>query len=264
MTIKRLAVAFAGAAILSGCVTTEVARFQPGANQQSIIRDGRHAIVSKKKGSIVLVSPATRDFRAGNRPVFVVGITNLTKQPTDLLVQNISVVQKQNGQAVASLPVVTYDQLASEERSRQVAAAILVGLAAGANAAAAANAGHGTAYGTVRSTTYTPYGTVSRVSNVSASYYDPTAAAIAQANASAQNAAMIDNAVETGRRNLAALEQTVIKDNTLLPGEWYGGQLHFEAPKSEGSEQPKNYVITISVGSDLHEIEVVQGAAQSS
>jgi hypothetical protein len=262
MTLRMFAVALAATSLLSGCMTTETARFQPGVNQQALIRDGRSAIISKRKGSIVLVSPASRGFNSGSRPVYVVGITNLTRQPTDFLVQNISVVQKQNGQAVA-LPVVTYDQLVSEERSRQVAAAILVGLAAGANAAAAANAGHGTAYGTVRSATYTPYGTINRVSTVSASYYDPTAAAIASANASAQNAAMIDNAVETGRQNLAVLEQSAIKDNTLLPGEWYGGQLHFAAPQSDGSNEPKTYTITIRVGSDVHEIDVVQGNAQS-
>src|SRR5215212_2803898 len=98
MTITKIAAAALATAILSGCASHDVARFQAGANQQSIIRDGRSAIVSKRKGSIVLVSPASREFRSGGRPVFVVGITNMTRQPTDFLVQNISVVQKRNGQ----------------------------------------------------------------------------------------------------------------------------------------------------------------------
>jgi hypothetical protein len=34
---------------------------------------------------------------------------------------------------------------------------------------------------------------------------------------------MISSAVETGQRNLVNLERTVIKEDTLLPGEWYGG-----------------------------------------
>ncbi|WP_407179547.1 hypothetical protein [Bradyrhizobium sp. STM 3562] len=41
---------------------------------------------------------------------------------------------------------------------------------------------------------------------------------------------MIAATVETGQRNMAVLEQSVIKDNTLMPGEWYGGQLHL-APR---------------------------------
>jgi hypothetical protein len=251
MRMFGFAATMCAATVLSGCNTTETARFQPQANQQAMIRDGRSAIVSKKKNSIVLVSPASREFRSGGRPVFVVGITNLGKQPTDFLVQNVAVHQKQNGQIVASLPVKTYDQLVAEERTRQVATAILTGVAAAGNAYSASQAGYGTAHSTVYSR--------GRVGTVTTSYYSPTANAIAQANAAAQNEAMIANAVESGRRNLAGLEGSVIKDNTLLPGEWYGGQLHFEAPQGSSGDS-KSYVISIPIGSEVHEIEVVQGA----
>ena len=66
-----------------------------------------------------------------------------------------------------------------------------------------------------------------------APFYSPTASAIAQNNAAYQNEAMISATVETGQRNMAVLEQSVIKDNTLMPGEWYGGQLHL-APPTDG------------------------------
>ena len=88
--------------------------------------------------------------------------------------------------------------------------------------------------------------------------YDPTAAAVAQNRAAAQNEAMIATAVETGQRNLSALEQTVIKDNTLLPGERYGGQLQFDAPNGDA---PKSYGITVQIGNDTHQFDVVQSAA---
>jgi hypothetical protein len=55
------------------------------------------------------------------------------------------------------------------------------------------------------------------VTTVSVRGYDPTAAAIAQNRAAAQNEAMISNVVEIGQQNLANLERSVIKDNTLLP-----------------------------------------------
>jgi hypothetical protein len=68
---------------------------------------------------------------------------------------------------------------------------------------------------------------------------------------------MIASTIETGRRNLDALERSVIKDNTLLPGEWYGGQVVFDPPKNvEG----KNIVISIQVGTDLHQVEVAHEA----
>ncbi|UPT83833.1 hypothetical protein HAP41_0000025820 [Bradyrhizobium barranii subsp. apii] len=91
-------------------------------------------------------------------------------------------------------------------------------------------------------------------------FYSPTAAAIAQGNAAAQNDAMIAATVETGQRNMAVLEQSVIKDNTLMPGEWYGGQLHIAPPTDQGGAQ-KSYTIVITVGGDRHVIDVAQGPA---
>ncbi|MBF9233275.1 hypothetical protein [Microvirga alba] len=263
MKTKNLIAVFAIAPLLLACVSTETVRFQAKSNQQALIRDGRQAIVSNRKNSIVLVSPASREFQSGARPVFVVGINNLTKNPLEFAVSNISVHQKAADGRVLALPVKTYESLVAEERNKQVARAILVGLAAGANAAAASQAGYGTARANVYSTTHTPYGSYNRVSTVTSSYFDPTANAIAQANASAQNEAMIASTIEQGRQNLSSLEQAVIKDNTLLPGEWYGGQLHFEPPQSDGSDAPKTYRINIVVGSEVHEVEVVQEAVKS-
>jgi hypothetical protein len=85
---------------------------------------------------------------------------------------------------------------------------------------------------------------------------------VAQNNAAVQNEATFAATVENGQRNMAALEQSVIKDNTLMPGEWYGGQLHLAPPTDQGGG-PKTYSITIKVGSDLHVIEVAQGPAGS-
>jgi hypothetical protein len=53
-------------------------------------------------------------------------------------------------------------------------------------------------------------------------------AAIAQSKASVQNEAMISATRESGQANLANLERLVMKDNTLLPGEWHGGQLYLQ------------------------------------
>lgn len=75
-----------------------------------------------------------------------------------------------------------------------------------------------------------------------------------------QNDAMISATVESGQRNMAVLEQSVIKDNTLMPGEWYGGQLHL-APPVDQAGAPKSYTIVITVGADRHVIDVSQGPA---
>ncbi|WP_157461158.1 hypothetical protein [Bradyrhizobium genomosp. I (2014)] len=177
--------------------------------------------------------------------MFVVGINNLSKQPVDFRVGQVEAVQHAAGSDF-EMKVVTYEMLVQEERNRQVAAALLTGLAAGANAYSAANAGHGS-YTTPSGRTGT--------------FYSPTAAVIAQNNAAVQNEAMIAATVETGQRNMAALEQAVIKDNTLMPGEWYGGQLHLAPPVASESGGPKTYTIVITVGTDRHVIDIAQGPA---
>ncbi|BBF92140.1 hypothetical protein BLTE_08250 [Blastochloris tepida] len=194
----------------------------------------------------MLVRAAAREFAAGARPVFVVGINNLTKQPLEFRVADIEAYQRAES-SEAALKVFTFEDLRTEERNRQVAAAILTGLAAGANAAAAANAG----YYNANTTVYTPRG-VYQAHTVG---YSPAAAAVAQANANMQNEAMISATIERGQANMVALERGVIKDNTLLPGEWYGGQVHIQPP--EGSDQ-KSYRLVVVVGSDRHEISIAQ------
>jgi len=236
------------AAMLCGCASTETVRFRPKPDQQALVRDGQSALVSRRKNSIVLIRPAAREFRTGGRPVFVVGINNLGKGPLEFRVADIEATQAINGE-VAQLKVITFEELVQEERNHQIASAILVGLAAGANAAAASRAGYYHSTGTVVG----PRG----VYSLNTTGYSPAAAAIAQSNANAQNEAMISATIERGQATLANLERSVMKDNTLLPGEWYGGQLHLQPLAQSG--EPKSYKIVLTVGADRHEIEIAQG-----
>src|SRR5258708_33493297 len=123
------------------------------------------------------------------------------------------------------MQVVTFEMLQQEEKNRQVASAILIGVAGAANAYSASRAG---------------YGSFTTPSGRTGTFYSPTAAVIAQNNAAAQNEAMIAATVESGQRNMAALEQSVIKDNTLMSGEWYGGHMH-AAPPAEPDGRGRTY-----------------------
>ena len=71
---------------------------------------------------------------------------------------------------------------------------------------------------------------------------------------------MISATIEQSGANLANLERSAIKDNTLLPGEWYGGQLHLEALAQSG--EAKSYKIVLMVGPDRHEIEIEQASTR--
>jgi hypothetical protein len=231
-------------AALGGCVTAgETVSFRASnPQQQAMMRDGQPALASRQKSSLVLVRPASRQLRANGRPVFVVGINNLGKQPVDFRVGQVEALQHVGG-ADFEMKIVTYDMLVQEEQNRQVLAAVLTGVAAAGNAYSASRAGYGH---------YTTPG------GRTGTFYSPTAAAIAQNNAAVQNEAMIAATVENGQRNMAVLEQSVIKDNTLMPGEWYGGQLHVAPPTDQGGAQ-KAYTIVITVGNDRHVVEITQG-----
>jgi hypothetical protein len=233
-------------AALGGCVSTgdTVAFRASNPQQQAMMRDGQPALVSRQKTSLVLVRPAGRELQTNGRPVFVIGINNLAKQPVEFRVAQVEATQHV-GASDYGMQIVTYEMLVQEEKNRQVAAAIITGLAGAANAYGASQAGRGT-YTTPSGRTGT--------------FYSPTANVIAQNNAAVQNEAMFAATVENGQRNMAVLEQAVIKDNTLMPGEWYGGQLHL-APPTDQEGAVKTYTIIIKVGNDRHVVEVSQGPA---
>jgi hypothetical protein len=184
--------------------------------------------------------------------VFVVAINNRSSKPLNFRVADISVTQIVNG-GEANLKVITYEDLVREERTRQTFAAIGAGLAAAGNSISASQAG----YYHASSTVYTPRGSYM----VNTTGYSPVAASIAQANANAANAELINATIARGQANMAQLERAVIKDDTIMPGEWYGGQLYIQPLMSEGGST-KYYKIAIQVGSDRHEIQIAQGAAQ--
>jgi hypothetical protein len=240
---------------LAGCVTNDVVSYKPSATQQPIIRDGVEALISNQPKSVVMLRPSGRGVEPGKRAVYVVAVQNLSSKPINLRVADIQVVQTKNGQHARALPIKTYEQLAKEEKTRQVIGAIGLGLSAASTTAAANNAGYGTAHGTA--TTYGPYGTYK--TNASMSYYDPAARQLALAQANAQNNQNFQNFATRSEANMAALEMDVLKDNTVMPGEWIGGTVTFEAPRKEFADgKSKSYSIAVKVGEETHFIEAVQ------
>src|SRR5579871_4423254 len=141
--MRHLAV-LALCASLGGCVTAgETISFKASnPQQQAMMRDGQPALVSRQKNSLVLIRPASRQLQANGRPVFIVGINNLGKQPVDFVVNQVEAVQHANGSDF-EMKVVTYEMLVQEEKNRQIAAAVLTGVAAAGNAYSASQAGHG-------------------------------------------------------------------------------------------------------------------------
>jgi hypothetical protein len=240
---------------LAGCVTNDVVSYKPSATQQPLTRDGVQALMSTQPKSAVMLRPAGRGVQPGARAVYVVAVQNRSSKPVEMRVADIKVVQTKAGQFARALPVKTYEQLVKEEKTAQVLGGIAVGLGAAANSYNAQNAGYGTAHGTAR--TYSPYGTYQ--TNVSMSYNDPVARQLAVNQANYQNQQNISNFAANSEANMMALEANVLKDNTVMPGEWIGGTVTFEAPRKEFAEgKAKSYSIAVQIGEETHIIEAVQ------
>lgn len=130
----------AGCAVLlavaaTGCVSDRV-KFNAGPGQTALMHDGKPAVSSVGKESGVLLNRTGRDIPAGQRVGFVVAIQNRGKAPQNFAVSEIQVEQTFGpGTTGQSLEVLTFEKLQQEEKTRQVVSAILVGVAAGANAA---------------------------------------------------------------------------------------------------------------------------------
>lgn len=245
----RALIVLAGALACSACMQ-ETVRFRASPEQQAIMRDGQPALISRKKNSLVMIRSAQRRFTGGSRPVFVVAMRNVTKKPIDFSVGNVTVTQTAGADSM-SMKVFSYEDLVAEEEDRQMVTGLLVAAASATDLALATQAG----YRTTTTTENSPSGTYTYSSRT----YSPSRALGAYRSAIRRSQSMINAASRGARGNLAALEREVIKDNTLMPGEWYGGTLHVEAPADTGGAAgPKRYAISMTVGPDRHEIGVVQ------
>ena len=71
----------------------------------------------------------------------------------------------------------------------------------------------------------------SAVCGRSGTFYSPTAAAIAQNTAAAQNEAMIAGTIERGQANMAALEQNAASDETLTEKQAFADLLAWSASR---------------------------------
>lgn len=104
-------------ATLGGCAAAETISPQ----QQAMMRDGQPALVSRQKSSLVLVRPASRQLQARGRPVFVVAINNLTRQPVDFRVGQVEAVQHV-GASDFQMQVVTYEMWSKKRRTGRLRA----------------------------------------------------------------------------------------------------------------------------------------------
>ena len=251
----RLFALFSTLGFLAACSSPERVVLSAAPDQQSIIRHGVPALTSQKKHFVIL-RPNTHLVQRDARPAFTVAVRNSGRTPVTLYESSIRAEQTIKGKTVA-VRIFRYDDLVKEEQTRQTVAAVGAALSGVANAMAASNAGYVNTTGSV--TTYGPGGT--RHGTYSATTYDPLRAQIAQQNASANTAADFERIPADGDANLGRLETTILKDNTVLPGEWSGGTIVLAVPE-RSDNSPASYSIVVAFGGEDHIFAVWHVAQQ--
>lgn len=209
--------------LLSGCAST--LRVQPvaGPDQTTMYKDGTEAIISKKR-SVVVLRPSANTYTSEQRPTFVVSVLNGTDKPVVFSTEDITA-------SVAGTPlkVFSYDELVAEVENKRKWAAVAAALAGAAQSMSAAQAGNQYTYGSYNTSYYgnrgyygSGYGTYSGYT------YNPAAAAQAQAAANAQMNQNFENINSSANAALSDLGRTILKKETVLPNEWYGGYLKLQ------------------------------------
>ena len=237
--------------ILPGCSMHSI-ELAAGPGQETIVRDGLPALISKKK-HVVMLSPKARRLKGNARPTFTVAVLNAGDQPVTLREASVNARQVVAGKST-SLRVYRYDELVSEEQTRQAVAAVGAALSGAGRAMSASNAGYVNTTGNINA--YSPHGTPYGSATYTARTYDPLRAQLAQQAANAETQREVADLRAQGEKNLALLQGTILKDNTVMPSEWYGGTVVLDPPK-HASDQPARYEVVIEFGGEQHTFSVL-------
>lgn len=248
---------------LSGCASNDRISLVADQSQQALTRDGVPALVSSKR-QVVMLRPASSVVQSRGRPTFVVAVYNPGKRPVEFHAAGISAQLNSAASGPASIHVYSYEELVGEVQRKQRWAAFGAALQGVGASMAAANAGYTRTTGLYSGNTYGRYTgslngsySASTTGSFSATTYDSGRAYAAQQYASAQTAANFAAIEAQGRQALDSLQGSILKDNTVLPGEWVGGIVVLDAP-AKGGDGTATYRIDVSLAGEIHSFVVSQ------
>lgn len=169
---------------------------------------------------------------------------------------NIQVACTDSGSTIER-HVFTYDELVAEEQSRQMWAAIAIGLSGAANAMSAQNAGYsyrtgtynGNFTGNIYSSPMTSFG-----GTYSGTYsertYNPYVAQMAKQQSEAQTNQQLQALAEAGDRAMQELGRSILRHNTVSPGQICGGVVEIESPIA--NDFGEEMYIYVTIDGEIH------------
>jgi hypothetical protein len=203
---------------LSGCAT--VTTYQPSANQPVVYTDGVGAIHEDTEAASLTLYPTFKYQAPSDIPTFTLIVQNRSDHSLDFVPSEIAAYVDGKICGVYSLEE-RVAQIHSQKIKKQIALAILGGVAAGASAYAASHS----------TTTYTSYGHVGRTNfyqTATIRTYDPAAGVFAGAAVGGATGLAIGQ-VERSAGNEEAAAQGIFQRNTIPPGATVIGQLMLKA-----------------------------------
>lgn len=218
-------------------------------DQQSMVRDGVPALVSYRKHAVFLRPTDVRQ-QSGSRPSFVVAMFNRGNTPATFKMSDVRVEMIRPRHA--RIRVYTHAELEDEVETERNTRLFLAALSGAAGALSAASAGTTHTHGSY--SYHSPYGGGSGF--YTASTYNPALAQAAM-NANTDRTLHTMASIEANAQNaLASLKSTILKDHTLMPGEWHGGVIVLDPP--EMGEHGAEYQISFQFDGEVHVFTVNQ------
>jgi hypothetical protein len=249
----RLVLALLLPFLLDGCARYGQISGLAQHDQKNFYRDGRQTLSSEKKHAVA-ISPVSEKILSGARGDFIVAVLNggdkeILFSTSDIIV---SMPSTSDTPETSQLKVYSYEELVAEEKTRQAWAAAAVGLQSAGDSMNAANAGYSHTYGSYSGSTYSNYGTSTQTYGT---YKGTTAAQAAQNAAQARTNANIAQLEAQARNNLGALA-SILKKETIFPGELRGGLVRVQMPTVKDS--PTEFFVNINIDGEMHSFRFVQ------
>jgi len=218
----------------------------PAGQQVSRMEEGVAAVDDAMQSSSVRLVQADGDFK--KRASIGVVVMNNGSAPFNFGPENVTATLADG----TPVPIITYEQLAHEERRRETWAAIAAGLGALGNSMSAASSGwysgtahySGSTFGSFGSTPYsaTTYGTATVTG------YSAAQAQVAQSVANQENEANFERMAAQNAANKKALSG-YMRTTTVDPQQMFGGSILFDVPKAAfqaKGDVPVTFVVTVS------------------
>ncbi len=290
----RGGVVFLCASLVGACETYATLTPVASADQDSVYQDGRQSLISKKGNVVIVApesTPFKYDGRAnfvvivenGTAEQFLITSEDVSAKyeapaakdedssgPSDIAsFFNISSAQAKptEGQPVEEerttlnpekiikpLKTYSYQELVSEEKTRQQTEAFFAALSGAMNTMAASNAGYTNHYGSY-SGNYGTYGSNRYSGNYSGTSYNYGAAQAARNAAQAQTTLQLQAIESAGQQNLQQLAGSIFKSQTVRPGNSHGGVVVIDAPIP--TEMPTPIILSVNINGENHDFSYV-------